>query len=83
MSQKQFHAVIYKAREGDDWVAYCVEYDIASQGDSPEHALEMIQEAVEFHLEDITKEQLENIDNAVGSEPVIKTFSVRAPALFD
>ena len=83
MGKKDLHAVIYKAQESDQWVAFCVEYDIASQGDSPEHALEMIREAVELHFEDITKEQIEHIDNEVGSEPVMKTFSIRAPALLE
>ena len=83
MDKKELHAVVYKAQEGDDWVAFCVEYDIASQGTSPEHALEMIQEAVELHFEGITREQIEHIDNEVGSEPVMKTFSIRAPALLD
>ena len=83
MIEKQLHAVIYKDAESDQWVALCVEYAIASQGDSEKHALEMIQEAVEFHIEEITKEQLDQIDNAVGSQPVIKSFSVRAPALLD
>jgi len=81
MDKKELHAVIYKGSASDQWVAFCVEYDIASQGDSPEHALEMIQEAVEFHLEDISREALDEIDNEVGSEPVIKKFSIRAPAL--
>jgi len=83
MGKKDLHAVIYKAQESDQWVVFCVEYDIASQGDSPEHALEMIQEAVELHFDGITKEQIEHIDNEVGSEPVIKTFSIRGPALLD
>jgi predicted RNase H-like HicB family nuclease len=83
MNTREFHAVIYKGRASDQWVAFCVEYDIASQGDSPEHALEMIQEAVEGHLELASRDSLEQIDNEVGSEPVIKKFSVRAPALLD
>jgi predicted RNase H-like HicB family nuclease len=83
MGKKDLHAVIYKAQHSDQWVAFCIEYDIASQGGSPEHALEMIQEAVELHFDGITKDQIEQIDNEVGSEPVIKTFSIRAPALFD
>lgn len=83
MGTREFHAVVYKGRATDQWVAFCVEYDIASQGDSPEHALEMIQEAVEGHFELASRESLEQIDNEVGSEPVLKKFSVRAPALLD
>jgi predicted RNase H-like HicB family nuclease len=81
MAEKKLHAVIYKDQHSDDWVAFCIEYDIASQGDNEVHALEMLQEAVELHLEDITREQLDHIDNEVGSEPLVKTFSVRAPAI--
>jgi predicted RNase H-like HicB family nuclease len=80
MADKRLHAVIYKDQGSDEWVAFCVEYNIASQGDNEEHALEMLQEAVELHMEDITPDVLEQIDNEVGSEPVIKTFSIRAPA---
>jgi predicted RNase H-like HicB family nuclease len=80
---KTLHAVIYKDAIDDQWVAVCVEYDIATQGDSPEHALEMIQEAVQLHLEDIPQEALEQIDNEVGSEPVIRSFTVRAPAFLE
>jgi len=83
MVKKELHAVIYKGSASDQWVAFCVEYDIASQGNSPEHALEMIQEAVEGHFEVASEEAIGQIDNEVGSEPVIKKFSIRAPALLD
>jgi len=83
MGTKNLHAVVFKDAESDGWVAMCLEYDIATQGDSEDHALAMIQEAVEFHLEDITREELDLIDNAVGSEPVMHSFRVRAPAILD
>jgi predicted RNase H-like HicB family nuclease len=81
--EKTLHALVYKDALEDQWVAVCVEYDIASQGDSEQHALEMVQEAVELHLEDITREELDDIDNQVGSEPVIRKFSIRAPAILE
>jgi predicted RNase H-like HicB family nuclease len=80
MADKKLHAVIYKDQRSDDWVAFCVEYNIASQGHNEEHALEMLQEAVELHMEDITPDVLDQVDNEVGSEPVINAFSIRAPA---
>ena len=80
MASKELHALVYKAAHDDQWVAVCVEYEIASQGDSEEHVLEMIREAVELHLEGITADELDDIDNAVGSEPAIHRFKVRAPA---
>jgi predicted RNase H-like HicB family nuclease len=83
MSQKTLHAVIYKDAAADQWVAVCLEYDIATVGNSEEHALEMIQEAVELHFEDISQDQLDVIDNSVGSEPVLRSFKIRAPAILD
>src|SRR5438067_2242406 len=55
MSTKELHAVIYKDAGSDQWAAICLEYSIASQGDSEEDALRMVQEAVEFHLEEIDR----------------------------
>jgi predicted RNase H-like HicB family nuclease len=81
MDSRTLHAVAYKSESSDDWVAFCVEYDITSSGDSEAHALEMLREAVELHLEGIGREQLEHIDNEVGSEPVLKSFTIRAPAI--
>ena len=83
MGTKELHAVIYKGEAGGDWVAFCVEYEIASQGDSEEHALQMLQEAVELHFEDITRDEIEQIDNEVGSQPVLRMFSIRAPAVLE
>lgn len=34
------------------WVAHCFEYDIISTGDSPQHALDMVREAVGIALAD-------------------------------
>lgn len=45
----QFTAVI--EREGDGYVALCPEFDIASQGDTIEHARENLQEALELFFE--------------------------------
>jgi predicted RNase H-like HicB family nuclease len=83
MSLKNLHAVLYRDSASEHWVAFCVEYDIASQAESEAQALEMLQEAVELHLEGITREELAQIDNEVGSEPVIRRFSIRAPVLLD
>lgn len=83
MGLKTLHAVVYKDAGSEQWVASCLEYEIATQGDSEEDALAMIREAVEFHLEDLTREQLDEIDNEVGSEPVIHTFKIRAPAILE
>lgn len=39
-------------REGKLYVAWCPEFDIASQGDNIEKALENLKEALELYLED-------------------------------
>ena len=39
-------------QEEDAWVATCPALDVASQGDSQDHALEMLKEAVELFVED-------------------------------
>jgi predicted RNase H-like HicB family nuclease len=38
-------------REGDVFVAQCIEYDVSSYGDTEEEALESLAEAVVLHLE--------------------------------
>jgi predicted RNase H-like HicB family nuclease len=81
MDKKTLHAVIYKDAGSDQWVASCIEYDIATVGDSEEHALAMIQEAAQLHLEDIEEAQLEDIDNEVGSSPVVRSFKISAPSI--
>ena len=45
---KQFRASIWK--EGDVYVAQCLDVDIASQGESEEIALASLKEAVELHF---------------------------------
>lgn len=38
-------------REGNGFVAQCLEIDVASQGDSPEEALRNLKEALELYFE--------------------------------
>lgn len=83
MSEQKVHIVMYRDAESDQWVAWCLEFDVASQGDSEEHALGMIREAVDLHIEDMTPEELEQIYIPVDSEPVVREISVRAPAILN
>jgi len=46
---RRFTAMIY--REGDGYVSFCPELDVASQGDSIEEASSNLREAVELFLE--------------------------------
>ena len=83
MTQQKIHAVIYKDAESDQWVAWCLEYDVATQGDSEEHALAMIQEVVELHIEDMSPDEIERIYIPVGSGPVVRELAVRAPTILN
>jgi predicted RNase H-like HicB family nuclease len=81
MAQQTVHAVIYKDADSDQWVAVCLEFDVASQGDSEDHALKMIREAVELHIEDMSAEELERAFIPVDSMPVVRELTIRAPAI--
>jgi len=45
----QFSASV--SREGDWYVAQCLEVDVASQGETEDEALENLREALELHFE--------------------------------
>lgn len=47
---RQLHYTLY--REGDDYVAQCLDFDVSSFGSTKDEALRMLQEAVELYLED-------------------------------
>jgi predicted RNase H-like HicB family nuclease len=57
MKMHTFTAVL--RREGDGYVSLCPELDVASQGDTVEHALAMLREAVEGVLESAPREEIE------------------------
>lgn len=54
--QKQFTAII--EREGDGYISFCPEFDIASQGDTIEEARENLREALELFFEDASPEEI-------------------------
>lgn len=47
-TMKTFNASVWK--EGEWFVAQCLEVDVASQGESEEKALENLKEALELHF---------------------------------
>jgi predicted RNase H-like HicB family nuclease len=47
--KRQFAATVWK--EGDWYVAQCLELDVASQGETEEAALENLREALDLHFE--------------------------------
>ena len=79
MRQQKVHVVLWQ--DGGQWVAWCLEYDVASQGNSEQHAMEMIQEAVELHIEDMTPEELEAEFIPVESTPAVREMTIRVPAI--
>lgn len=81
MPKQEIHAVIYKDAGSDQWVALCLEYEVASQGDSEEHALAMIKEAVELYLEDTDVDEVEVLYQPIEGKPALHRLSVDAPSL--
>lgn len=81
MGTKTLHAVVYKDAGSDQWVAACLELEVSTQGDSEEHALEMLQEAVELQLEEVSESYLDMLFQPIEGDPKLRTISVSAPAL--
>lgn len=54
--KRQLTAII--EREGDGYVAFCPEVDIASQGESIEQARENLREALELFFESASPEEV-------------------------
>ena len=46
-------------RDGDQFTAQCVNFDVASCGATAEDAIAMVKEAVELHLEGMTDAEVE------------------------
>ena len=57
-------------REGDLYVAQCLEVDVASQGESEDEALKNLREALELHFE----------SPQATSAPQVKTIKVEIGA---
>jgi len=81
MAKQTIHAVIYKDAESNQWVAHCIEYDVATQGDSEAHAAEMIREAVELHLEDRSPDDEYAFYQPVEGKVTVHEVTIDAPTL--
>ena len=81
MAKKTLHAVIYKDAGSDQWVAVCLELDVSTQGDNEEHAKRVLKDAVELHLEDMPRDDLDMLFQPIEGDPKLHTISVSAPAL--
>jgi predicted RNase H-like HicB family nuclease len=55
--------LIERSVDIDGWVGHCLEFDIVSQGDSPQHALAMVKEATGICL-------LDDLNDGVDPESV-------------
>ena len=56
-------------REGDAYVAQCLEFDVASCGDTFEEAVANIREAMELYLEEVERP-------AVVPDTIVTTFTL-------
>jgi predicted RNase H-like HicB family nuclease len=77
---QEIHGVVFLDAPSGQYVAMCLELRVVTQGDSEEHAFEMLREAVEMHLEDTPRRELELTFQPVDSEPTIRTIGIRAPS---
>ena len=80
MAKQEVHVVVYKDADSDQWVVTCLEYDVASQGDSEQHALEMIREALELYLEGLDESRA-IIYQPIEGDPKVHKISIDAPSL--
>lgn len=80
MAKQQVHVVVFKDLESQQWTAECLEYGVSTQGDSADHAMEMIKEAVELHLEGRSEAELDYYQPIEGT-PEIRTLTIDAPSL--
>jgi predicted RNase H-like HicB family nuclease len=83
MEKETVHTVVFKSGDSENWVAICLEYDVVTEGDTEAHAIEMIREAVELHLENWTKDDFEVLHQTVDGEPKVYEVSISAPALLN
>lgn len=79
MSELTVHGVVFLDEASGQYVAICLEYFIATQGDNEDHAFEMLREAVELHLEDAPPPEEDMEFQPVGSVPVIRGITVATP----
>jgi len=73
MANYRLSAVVWE--EDGAFVAKCPELGVASEGDSVEHALEMLKEAVELYLENAEAlGMVEELSGALNSDTKFSTF---------
>jgi len=66
------HLTAVMVRDGEWCVARCLEVEVTSQGETVEHALDNLREALELYFEDAPVVE--------GSHPIVAPIDVRIPA---
>jgi predicted RNase H-like HicB family nuclease len=67
-----------------EWVAHCLDFDVVSQGRSPEHALDMIQEATAMTIcDDLNGDRDPMVRRAPGEDWALLYEVVRKGTRFD
>jgi predicted RNase H-like HicB family nuclease len=72
VSTQTLRAVVQK--EGDGWVSWCPELDVASQGDTVEQAKANLKEAVDLFLETASPQE---IQKRLRTETYLSSLEVR------
>jgi predicted RNase H-like HicB family nuclease len=72
-----FSAVAF--RDGKSYSSWSPDLDIASQGKTIEEAIANLKEAIELHLECLSKEEMAEIKARQGTR-MVSTVEVSAPA---
>lgn len=72
-----FFTVVFK--EGKSYSSWAPELDIASQGDTVEEAIENLKEALQLHLECLSKKELSEIKKTKGTR-LTTTIELPLPA---
>ncbi len=59
-TKKSLTVEVVVIRDGDQFTAQCLNFDVASCGDTPEEAIAMVKEAVELHLDGMTDAEVDS-----------------------
>jgi predicted RNase H-like HicB family nuclease len=77
-AEQTIHAVVFKDAHSDQWVAMSLEYDITTQGDSEDHAVTMLREAIQLYLDELGNEEAQLLHQSIEGEPRIHRIAINA-----
>jgi predicted RNase H-like HicB family nuclease len=81
MFAEDIHAVVFEDPVSHQWIGMCLEYDVVTQGDSEDHAVAMVKEAVELLMAGESPQAMKEARQPVAGTPVVRRVRVHAPAL--